>query len=144
MNWFHIVVVLHVLAALAWFGHMFFWSLVAGFATKSIEPPEVAAEVRRIGLRGGGFGWPALAVLIATGVAIVDHSGITLDHVVTGEFLHDPTGRVMALKLMLVGCMILYQWRVGHRPAPRLIYLNMLAALAVILLSILRVRPPWQ
>lgn len=144
MNWFLLVVVLHVLAALVWFGHMFFWSLFAGFATKSIDPPEVAAEVRRFGLRGGGFGWPALAVLITTGVVIVIHSGITARHIVAGEFLLDPVGRVMAVKLALVACMILYQWRVGHRPAPRLIYLNMLAALAVIALSILRVRPPWQ
>ena len=144
MDWYLIVVVLHVLAALLWFGHMFFWSLVAGFATKGIEPPDVAAKVRKIGLRGGGFGWPALGVLFATGIVIVAHSGISVRHVATGEFLGDPVGRVMALKIALVGCMVLYQWRVGHRPAPRLIYLNMLVALAVIVLSILRVRPPWQ
>jgi len=131
------------MAALAWFGHMFFWSLFAGFATKGMEPRETGNLVRDLGLRWGGFGWPSLAVLAVTGILMVHLGGITMQHVVSGEFLHEPLGRVMAAKLFLVGWMVLYQIFVGHRAAPRLIYLNMLAAVLVVVLSILRVRPPW-
>ena len=138
-----LAVFLHVTAALFWLGHMFFWSLIAGFVTKSIEPPETGDFIRRASLRMGGLGWPALSVLFLTGIVIIIHSKITLHHVVSGEFLFDPMGRVMAVKMCLVGCMALYQWFVGHRPAPRLIYLNMLIALVIIALSVLRVRSPW-
>ncbi len=143
MNWYLVLVVLHVTAALVWFGHMFFWSLVAGFTTKAIEPPETSGLVRELGLAWGGFGWPSLSVLILTGIGLIWMSGITLHHVLAGEFMYEPIGRVMALKLTIVGGMVLYQWRVGHKPAPKLIYLNMMAALMVIVLSILRVRSPW-
>jgi hypothetical protein len=144
MDLYLLAVFLHVGAALFWLGHMFFWSLVAGFVTKSIEPPETGDFVRRASLRMGGLGWPALSVLLATGIVIIIHSKITLHHVVSGEFLFDPMGRVMAVKMFLVGCMALYQWFVGHRDAPRLIYLNMLIALVIIGLSVLRVRSPWE
>jgi len=143
MNWHLVLVTLHVTAALVWFGHMFFWSLVAGFATKSIEPPETSLLVREVGLKWGGFGWPSLFVLVVTGIWMSALNGITMHHVLAGEFLHEPLGRVMAAKLTIVGGMIGYQWFVGHKPAPKLIYVNMLAATAVIILSILRVRSPW-
>jgi hypothetical protein len=143
MSWYLVLVVLHVLAAVVWFGHMFFWSLIAGFVTKSIEPRETGQLVRELGLAWGGFGWPALFVLGVTGVLLIVVSDVTLEHVLSGEFLQDPVGRAMTLKLSLVGGMVLYQWFVGHKPAPRLIYLNMAAALMVIALSVLRVRSPW-
>ncbi len=142
-DWYLLAVFLHVTAALFWLGHMFFWSLVAGFVTKSIEPRETGDFIRRASLRMGGLGWPALSVLFLTGIIIIIHSKITLHHIVSGEFLFDPMGRVMAVKMCLVGCMALYQWFVGHRPAPRLIYLDMLIALVIIALSVLRVRSPW-
>jgi uncharacterized membrane protein len=143
MNWYLLLAILHVMAALAWFGHMFFWSLFAGFATKAIEPRETGNLVRDLGLRWGGFGWPSLIVLAVTGILMVNLNQITVHHVVSGEFLHEPLGRVMAVKLFLVGCMVLYQFFVGHRSAPRLIYLNLFAALVIVVLSILRVRSPW-
>jgi uncharacterized membrane protein len=143
MNAYSVLVALHVLAALAWFGHMFFWSLVAGLSLKEVDPPESGRRVREAGLRWGGFGWPSLAVLGVTGVLMIVLNNITVHHVVSGEFWSEPLGRVMAAKIVLVGCMAAYQWFVGHRPAPRLIYLNMVFAIAVIGLSILRVRSPW-
>jgi uncharacterized membrane protein len=144
MDIYLMAVFLHVAAAFFWLGHMFFWSLVAGFVTKSIEPRETGDFVRRASLRMGGLGWPALLVLLVTGIVIIIHSKITLHHIVSGDFLFDPMGRVMAVKMFLVGCMALYQWFVGHRHAPRLIYLNMLVALVIIALSVLRVRSPWE
>ncbi len=142
-DWYLLLVILHVSAALIWFGHMFFWSLVAGFATKTIEPPEKRQLIRDIGTRWGGFGWPSLFVLIVTGVAMIAANGITVHHVVSGEFMTEPIGRVMALKITIVAGMVGYQWFVGHKPAPRLIYVNMMAAALVIGLSVLRVRSPW-
>jgi len=144
MDLYQVAVFLHVGAALFWLGHMFFWSLVAGFVLKSIDPPETGEFVRQASLRMGGLGWPALFVLLVTGIVIIIHSKVTLHHIVSGEFLFDPMGRVMAVKMSLVGCMALYQWFVGHRHAPRLIYLNMLIALLIIGLSVLRVRSPWE
>lgn len=143
MSLYLILVVVHVFAALVWFGHMFFWSLVAGFVTKSLEPPGTARMVREAGLAWGGFGWPSLVVLIVTGVALMAMGDLGLHHFTSGGFLQEPLGRVVALKLALVSGMVAYQWFVGHRPAPRLIYLNMCAAVMIVALSILRVRSPW-
>jgi hypothetical protein len=37
--------------------------------------------------------------------------------------------------------MIVYQWIFGHRPAPRAVLINVAAALSILALSILLVRP---
>jgi hypothetical protein len=70
------------------------------------------------------------------------YRGVAMDQVLSGRFFDEPFGRGLGIKLLFVGCMVLYQTFVGHRPAPRLIYLNMLAALVIVALSILLVRAP--
>jgi len=70
------------------------------------------------------------------------YRGMTVQHFASGEFLSNPFGRVLAMKLVLVAGMIVYQWRVGHRPAPRLIVANIIAALLILALSVLMVRAP--
>jgi hypothetical protein len=47
---------------------------------------------------------------------------------------------VLAVKLTLVGAIIVYQAVCGHRPASIAVYLNMLAALGIIAASVLLVR----
>jgi hypothetical protein len=143
MSLYQLSVVLHILAVLIWFGHMFFWSFVIGPVTKRIEPRETGLFVRESSLRFGGLGWPALAVLGLTGILMLYYRGVTLEQVLSGEFFHDPFGRGLGIKLIFVGGMMLYQTFVGHRPAPRLIYLNMLAALVIVAISILLVRAPF-
>ncbi len=142
MNWYHLCVILHLFAVALWLGHMFFWSIVVGPVTKRIEPPEAGQALRQLSGRWGGLGWPALALLILTGSVMVAYRGMTVQHFASGEFLSNPFGRVLAMKLVLVAGMIVYQWRVGHRPAPRLIVANIIAALLILALSVLMVRAP--
>lgn len=120
--------VLHVLAALVWLGHMFFWSLVVGPLVKRFSPPERAEALRRASARYGATGAPALVVLVFTGPLLLLGS--------------EDVPPALYPKLVLVAGMILYQVFVGHRPAPRLIYADMLAALGVLALSVWLVGVP--
>jgi uncharacterized membrane protein len=142
MNWYYLCVILHLFAVSLWLGHMFFWSIVVGPVTKRIEPPDAGQTLRQLSLRWGGLGWPALALLVLTGIVLTAYRGIPFQHVASGEFLSNPFGRGLAMKLLLVAGMIVYQWWVGHRPAPRLIFVNMIAALMILALSVLMVRAP--
>lgn len=123
---------LHLVAAFAWLGHMFFWSLFGGPVLKKIEPPETAATLRAISMRMGGLGWPALAILTTTGAYMLTQRGIGIGTLISADFLATPYGRAIALKLTLVAAMIVYQIVFAHRRAPRAIYLNMLSALLIL------------
>ena len=68
MTVYSICIGLHLLALSLWLGHMFVWSLITGPALKRIEPRETAEMLREASLFRGGLGWPALAVLIPTGL----------------------------------------------------------------------------
>ena len=117
---------LHLFAIVLWLGHMFFWSFVVGPLCKRYEPAERRDEIRHASHRWGALGGGALLVLALTGtMMLVDRGG-------------DVPG-VFHAKLTLVGGMVVYQMVVGHRRAPRLIYLNMLAALVILFLSIVLV-----
>jgi uncharacterized membrane protein len=142
MNWFALCVILHLLAVFFWLGHMLFWSLVVGPITKRVAPPEKGRVIREMSLRWGGLGWPALSVLVVTGVIMLSYRGLTLQSLLSGDLLAHPFGRGLAIKLFLVAWMICYQLFVGHRSAPLLIYVNMLAALAIVAVSIILVRAP--
>lgn len=140
MTLYHLAVALHVGAACLWLGHMFFWSLFSGPALKKIQPPETAGRLRAVMLWRGGLGWPALAVLAVTGLYQMRFRGVTLGMLADGTMLQGAAGRILAFKLLLVLAMIGYQLVFGHRPAPRAIYFNMLAALLVLGASVLLVR----
>jgi uncharacterized membrane protein len=142
MPWDLLARMLHLLALTVWLGHMFFWSIVVGPVTKRLEPEHVRRRVRDLSLRWGALGWPALIVLGVTGAFMLHNRGMTLDTLLSGEFLAGPTGRLLSVKLGLVACMAVYQALVGHHPAPRLAYLNMAAALLVIGVSVLLVKAP--
>lgn len=132
MTLYSLFFALHLIAAFAWLGHMFFWSLFGGPVLKKIDPPETAAGLRAVSMRMGGLGWPALVVLVATGTYLLARRGIGLGTLVSADFLATPTGRALGLKLLLVAAMVVYQIVFAHRHAPRAIYLNMLAALVVL------------
>ena len=129
---------LHLLAASLWLGHMFVWSLVVGPAQKRIEPPETAEFLRERSVYLGGLGWPALAVLVLTGVYMLGQRGIGPGDLLSGAaFSADGS---LAIKLGAVLFMIIYQSIWAHRPAPLAIYVNMLAALIVLAASVALVR----
>ena len=134
-----ICISLHLLAASLWLGHMFVWSLVVGPAQKRIEPPETAELLRERSLYLGALGWPALTILAATGLYMLDQRGITLGDLVSGAAFS--TGdRSLALKLGAVLFMVIYQIIWAHHRAPIAIYFNMLAALIVLGASVALVR----
>ena len=140
MTLYRFSVALHVVAACLWLGHMFFWSLFSGPALKKIQPADTARRLRTAMLWRGGLGWPALAVLTLTGLYQMRFRGFTPGAVVSAALLQTSAGRVFALKLLLVLGMVAYQIVFAHRPAPRAIYVNMLAALLVLAASVVLVR----
>jgi putative copper export protein len=141
MSLYQICVALHLIAMSLWLGHMLVWSLVAGPSLKKIVPIEVATTLRRLSMTMGGLGWPALVVLWITGYVQLQYRGITWELLISGQAFTVPGGWVLAAKLALVVWMVGFQAVFAHKPAPRAIYLNMAAALAIIGLSVLLVRP---
>lgn len=121
-----VLLAVHLTALLVWLGHMFFWSFVVGPLCKRHGERAFAEALRAASHRWGALGGGALAVLFATGVPLLLQRQQALP-------------AVFGWKLALVGGMVLYQMFVGHRRAPRLVYANMLAALVILLLSVLLV-----
>ena len=140
MTLYRICIGLHVLALCLWLGHMFVWSLIIGPALKRIQPPETAELLRERSLFRGGLGWPAMAVLIPTGLVLLSHRGIGISQLFSGAAFTGPVGTALGIKLALVLVMIAYQAIVGHKRAPLAIYFNMLAAVCILAASVVLVR----
>jgi len=132
MGFYRVCFALHLASASLWLGHMFFWSLFSGPVLKKLQPPETAQQLRRLSFWMGGLGWPALTVLALTGAYMLSWRGVTLDAVLAGN--------LVTAKLALVLGMIGYQTVFAHRPAPRAIYFNMLAALLILGASVVIAR----
>jgi uncharacterized membrane protein len=137
---YRICIGLHILALCLWLGHMFVWSLIIGPALKRIQPPETAELLRERSLFRGGLGWPAMAVLIPTGLVMLSHRGIGISQLLSGAAFEGPVGTALGIKLALVLFMIAYQAIVGHKRAPLAIYFNMLAAVCILAASVVLVR----
>ncbi|GBD44891.1 hypothetical protein HRbin40_02383 [bacterium HR40] len=140
MDLYRVSLSLHLLALSLWLGHMFVWAVFVGPANKRLEPPEVAETVRRASVWMGGLGWPALAVLIPTGLHLLSVRGIGPGDLLSGAAFAAPGGGILALKLAAVGWMIVYQAIWAHRPAPRAIWSDIVAALVVLACSVALVR----
>jgi uncharacterized membrane protein len=140
MSLYHLCIALHVLAFSLWLGHMFVWALLIGPALKKVQPAAHAELLRRMSLFRGGLGWPALAVLVPTGLYMLHVRGIEPGMLVSGAAFAGTQGNVLTTKLAAVLVMIGYQCWFAHRPAPIAIYFDMLAALTVISASVLLVR----
>ena len=132
MNWLELCMILHIGAAVLWLGHMFFWSIFAGVMLKNVQPAATGAWLREVSLSMGGLGWPSLAVLVTTGVAVLHLRGISLSSFFSADFYSNSYGRALGMKLVVVAAMVVYQSIYGHRPAQSAVYLNMLAALVVV------------
>ncbi len=140
MALYSLLAIVHVLAAMLWLGHMFVWSLVAGPALRRIEPVATAELLRERSLFLGALGWPALAILVPTGLYLLHVRGLDPGELVTLGFLDRPDGHAILVKLLLVLWMIVYQIVWAHRRAPVAIYVNMLAALVILGASVVIVR----
>ncbi len=140
MTLYWICISLHLLALSLWLGHMFVWSLFVGPALKKLEPRDTGAMLRERSLMFGGLGWPALAVLIPTGLYLLSIRGIMPGDLLAAATYQGAQGTVLAVKLCAVGAMVLYQAFMGHRSAPLAIYFNMLIATIVLGASVVLVR----
>ena len=140
MTLYRICVGLHLLAMALWLGHMFVWSIFTGPAVKKIAPSETAEQLRAASLSGFGLGWPALAILVATGVYMLGLRGIAIGDLFSGAAFRGTQGTVLAVKLSLVLAMIAFQARFGHRPAGAFAHLNILVALTILAASVVLVR----
>jgi uncharacterized membrane protein len=140
MSLYYACVALHLVALSLWLGHMFVWSLIVGPAMKKIQPAETAALLRERSQYRGGLGWPALAVLVPTGLYMAEHRGLGLGEMLSGAAFTGPEGTVFAVKLLGVAAMIGYQAVFAHRSAPIAVYFNMLVAIVIIAASVLLVR----
>jgi uncharacterized membrane protein len=140
MSLYSLCVGLHLLALALWLGHMFVWSLIVGPAMKRIQPPETAELLRERSRFRGGLGWPAMVVLVPTGVYLLAHRGIGWQDLLSGGAFAGQQGAVLATKLLGIVAMMVYQGVYGHRPAPIAIYFNMLIAICVVGASVLLVR----
>jgi uncharacterized membrane protein len=140
MSLYHVCIALHLLALSLWLGHMFVWALVTGPAMKKMQPPETAALLRERSLFRGGLGWPALAVLVPTGLYMLSERGIAPVALLSAATYAGSQGHVLAVKLSGLLVMIGYQSVWSHKPAPIAIYFDILAAFTVIGASVLLVR----
>lgn len=140
MSGHQIVVALHLVAMSLWIGHMLVWSILAGPALKRVEPEASAAFLRERMVYLGGLGWPALAVLVPTGLYLLWLRGVGPGELASLGFLDRPDGGAIGLKLALVLWMIVYQSVWGHRPAPIANWINIAAALLVLACSVAIVR----
>ena len=140
MSLYHLSIGLHLTAMALWLGHMFVWSLIIGPALKGVQPAADAEILRERSLFRGGLGWPALAVLVITGVYQLGVRGIGIADLVSGAAFAGAQGTILAVKLALVACMVFYQAVFAHGRAPIAIYFNMLAALVILAASTVLVR----
>jgi hypothetical protein len=88
----------------------------------------------------GALGWPALIVLVPTGLYFLHFRGLDIGELVRLGFLDRPDAYAILVKLLLVLWMIVYQIVWGHRRAPVAVYVNMLAALVILGASVVIVR----
>ncbi len=104
-------VTVHVLAAVLWLGGMFFLALVGAPVLRKVEPPPLrAALFRELGERYRTWGWIAIGVLLATGVANLWFRGVlTAVSIGSHHFWTTPFGRTLGVKLAAVTAMLLIQ-----------------------------------
>ena len=110
MTWsYHLVVTLHVLAALLWLGGMFFLGVVGAPVLRAIEPAALRQRLfHLLGVRFRTVGWIAIAVLVTTGTIMLRARGLLAWSGVLGSaaFWRTPLGVALAFKLATVVTMI--------------------------------------
>lgn len=99
---------IHVLAACAWVGSMLFFSIViVPSMRRATNLGEVRAFLMTVGERYRTFGWAALALLFATGIANLHFRGVAMADLGTADFWSAPFGHALALKLSFIALVLL-------------------------------------
>jgi copper resistance protein D len=97
-----ISVVLHVLAALAWLGGLFFFALVGAPVLRKVSPPELRQSLfHQLGMRARTVGWIAIAILLVTGTINLWYRGFLAWDGVLGSAAFWQTGFGLALGVKL-------------------------------------------
>lgn len=104
------VVALHVLAAMVWVGGTLFLALVGAPALRLVEPPSLRTSLfNAIGVRFRYVGWGAVALLLLTGVALVDLRGwLSADVLLHAAFWQTPVGTAFGWKLGFLVLMLVF------------------------------------
>ena len=108
---YHLVVTLHLLAAVFWLGGMFFFGIVGAPVLRRLEPESLRRELfMRLGEGFRGPAWVSLAVLLVTGVWNL-HLRSLLTPALSGDtaFWGSALGGILAWKLALVALMLTIQ-----------------------------------
>ncbi len=107
-GWYLVVVSLHVLAATVWIGSMIFLGVAVVPVLREPDlKPVRTTMLHRLGLRFRWVGWGLLAVLVATGIAMLGMRGYTWAHLSNGALWEGPWGHALAWKLGFVGLVLL-------------------------------------
>ncbi|HSM06200.1 MAG TPA: DUF4149 domain-containing protein [Longimicrobiales bacterium] len=99
---------LHVLAAIAWLGGMFFFALFGAPVLRTVEPASLRSSLfQALGRRFRWIGWALVAILLATGMVNLSFLGLLSAEVLgSPEFWGTPVGTALGWKLIGVGAMI--------------------------------------
>lgn len=113
---------LHILAACAWVGGMVFLVGVVVPLLRKKELAQVAAAfVEQSGERFRTLGWICLGILVVTGTINMAFRGIHWADFFNGQFAQNPIARPLALKLLLVACVLavsaVHDFWIGPRAA---------------------------
>lgn len=156
---------IHILAAAIWVGGMFFLVLVLLPAIRRL-PSQAAQLIHLTGIYFRRVGWVALGLLIITGVINLAYRGIRWHHLTDSAFWKTPFGRLLGLKLLLVGIVLILstihdfwvgpratQWWQEKETDPRTLRLrrqaswigraNLILALLIVALAVALVRGGW-
>lgn len=114
-------VAVHVVAAVVWLGGAFFFALVGAPVLRRVDPPELRrALFDALGRRFRAVGWGTVAILLASGVALLHLRG-WLGPALDGSLWPTPAGRLLAWKLAAVAGMIVatavHDFHLGPRAA---------------------------
>jgi copper resistance protein D len=114
-------VTLHLLAALAWLGGMFFLALVGAPVLRKLDPPELRSRLfHQLGERARTAGWVSIGVLVATGLVNLHYRGLLSADVLSSRaFWGTPMGTALAWKLgavvVMIGASAVHDFILGPR-----------------------------
>jgi uncharacterized membrane protein len=122
MDPYRLLVVLHVLGAVTWVGGVLFMGLVAVPVARRLAPDLRHRITVDVGRQARTVGWIALAVVLATGIAMANAWGADWATVFDGSFFaYTPRNRLLGWKLLLVAAMLVvtgfHDWVLGPRHA---------------------------
>lgn len=117
MNWYRLVVFIHVLGAIIWVGGILFLGFVAVPSVRQLPDQDRSRLLDIIGRRFRLLGYTVLAVLLVTGVIQSVRLGATVTNVLDGSFFSTRFGSALGTKLLLVLAMtvvsVLHDFFVG-------------------------------